>query len=674
MRKMSSMRVFLVFAVLAATLANPSSVDAGWNPLKDIKRAASSVFRGVGSVLGEGLSAFAGPTINDTANAFQRVADATIKNAEIAGNNLLTRADMLAQERIKQVSAELSVKVAEVDKVVQERIAQIDEVLSTKLGSADIIATRQINNAEVALKSVIQYASIVILLTAALVIVFFFVMKTWRPETPWARVGPNLIAGVSLATVFSTIVFAGSTFLAPPSEDKIEQIRTQLVKSYSDSIQSGDLDSAVFFASQYSSLDATNLAPRFLVQFADLQRDLLKRNALFVADDAGRELFARVSQLARTWDSVSDESLPERLSFLRYEVPATAAMIAWQNARTVNEQQAAACMASAALYEMTSQHKDIGSAVTLASSFVWLSANYVDWMSKSDPTWSGEAPAAACANFQTQAEYANDWLSVSLKSASIFMSKIEDAPPAIYQVVRYNSASTEFYASVSASYSLAAVADAQYRAYADVAQRDAALLVRNEAISKIKEAWGAYTEALQRIPDLSQRDILMSTTGLPLGMVIRAKNMEGVEWAVGQPAVDRRAFGWSDMNACIAQIGEIRPLFIERAFIAVCVNQEATDGSLRQFEQNLQDAFAAGSSIRPKLKDLVASYQTNPEMLSLAGNLPACIINDTTRSGIYSACSSAAKKTRFIDWLVSPDVGGITAPVDADIYRIAMVR
>ncbi|MFC3326797.1 hypothetical protein [Mesorhizobium cantuariense] len=683
-----SCRAFLLACLISLSLVSTVEVSkAGWNPLKDIGNAVGSVARGIGGIFGQGLAGFAGPTVTETANTFQRVANETLLRVEGTGGRLIDKlvkdANVAAEARIVQVSAVLTAQIEDVDVRIREHIAKVDEVITTKLGSADIIATRQINNFEIAAMNVVRYASLVMLISVALAILFYVAASRWRPDMNVAKLGPGLVYGVALLGLFSGIAALSTSILRPPSDEKLNLIGSQLVKSYGDSVHSGDLDSAVYFASQYSSLDATALAPRFLVQFADLQRDLLRRSALFTSESGTRELVARVSQIARTWETVSSEgNLPEAIAFLKYEVPATASMIAWQNASTVDAQQKAGCMAAGALAEYKLQVTDQQRQIEQASGYVWLAASYVNWLTKTDPSWNINRIATACSRSVEQEIGPDGWIQTASEVAKNFIGRPSDAPPSIAPVFMYNVESAAFYRDVVVQYSNAAVGDTQYRAYETVEQIQASKAIRDSAAEAIVATWRKYAEKISKIPDLAGRDILLSSSGLPLGMVARAALIKTTERpavdpanpTVVPPAPDRVAL--LDLAACTSLYADIKVLFAETVFETLCVNQQAVDEKMRAFEADLQTAFASKTQIRQQLLVLRDKYiSEGTDLLSLTTNLSSCIVGDNTLS-VWKPCTEQSNQipVRLLDWLAHPDSVGDEVALPMAATRVAMVR
>ncbi len=679
----ASWRVSLAILIFTITVfASISSVQAGWNPVKDIGKAVGSVFRGVGGVFGQGLAGFAQPTITETANAIQRVADDTLAKAEATGGRLIDKivndTNLAAEARIKQVSAVVTTQIEDVDKRVREHLAKVDEILALKLGSADIIATRQINNVELALTAVIRYASVIALITAALAILFYFAASRWRPNVNIETLGPGLAYGVVLAGVFSAIAFGASWFLRPPSENRMDLIAEQLVASFKDSIQTDDFDSAVFFASQYSSLDAAKLAPRFLVQFADLQRDLRKRSALFTSESGSRELFARVAQISKTWEVVSND-LDPKLTFLRYEVPATAAMIAWQNSLTVSEQLRAGCAAAGALYEFGRLVPEPANRLAQASGYVWLSASYLHWLLETDPAWVAENRGQLCNATVPAATFPNDWMAQSIAVAQGFTANEGGAPPAIEAIFKYNILSAGFYKDVVRLYGNAVISDNQYRAYSKKEQIDAAKLLRNEALAAIGTRWVEYSQQLNAMPGLDKKDIVLSMAGLPLGIIARQQLMPGSDRpeptadapSIVPPAPDRLGVG--DLAGCRQLFDAVATLYEPVTFEALCINQQVVDAQLRTFEKDLQVAFAPDNEIELRLRELAKTYKTNAsDMLSLTTNMVGCI--EYVDSMWVPCTTPGAKTSRFIDWLATPKNAAVPAGVSDGALRVAMAR
>lgn len=678
-RRTISVNVIIIFASLFFV-----STTQAWNPIKDIGNAVGSVFRGVGSVFGQGLAGFAQPTITEAANSFQRIADTTLAKAEASGERLIDKlvkdADAAATQRITQVSAAMTTHIDDVDKRVRENIAEVDEMLSLKLGSADIIATRQINSVEIALTSVVRYASSIVLITAILAVLFYIVASRWKPNASIHTLGPGVVYGLGLLAVFSAIAAGASWVLQPSSADRMDEIEKQLIAAYSDSIQTEDFDSAVFFASQYRSLEAAKLAPRFLVQFADLQRDIRKRSALFTSESGSRELFARVAQIGKTWDAVSGD-LDHNLSFLKYEVPATSAMIAWQNSLTISEQMKAGCIAAAALSEFDAQTKGVDNRLNLASGYIWLSASYLNWLVQTDPSWKGGGLAAICSNEIPAGTLPEDWMTAAIGLGDELVKNPALAPPGIEAVFQYNVLSAEFYRDVLPRYADAVIGDTQYRAYADQAQVDVAKVSRDAALLLISERWAEYTQKIKAIPGLTKKDIVLSMSGLPLGIVARAKLMTGNDRPAPTPEIPLpgapERIALTDLAVCKASFADVEGLFEPTVFETLCLNQQTVDTSLRNFEQRLQVAFQPDNNIEVRLKGMADDFRKDGgDMLALTTNLLACISYIDTGSKRWEPCSKEQPRNpvRFVDWLAQNTSKDVASSQPEGATRIAMAR
>lgn len=509
---------FAFLSVLWATICWSAPLDAGFNPIKIIGDAAGGVFRGVGSILGQGIAGLAGPTIDDAANQMQRVAGGAIDAA-----------DRAAGRRIDQLNDKIVKAIEETDAIVTKHLAELDEILTKKLGAIDIIGTKQINNFEQSISEIVRYASLLFLITAGIFVVFTIIVKRYSTGS-LSKFGFDQIAAVCcLLFVCSLLAFGASFIITPPSQAKLVALKNDLLKSYKYAMRLGDLNGATFYASQLNSLDSANFASRLLVETADIQRDLLMRPALIKTPKGALELNSRISRLERTWDLVQETKADSSsVAFLEYELNATAAMILWQSARTEQDEVVAACAAHRALL-LYSQRREIEKSPDLedASPYIWLAYAYANWASVRDLQGNWK-----CNDGST--------LSSSRETLKPLLTKFDTSTrpnPLVDQVIRYDRAATNYYVKASRLYSTILVTDTQFR-YKAPPEKPPHRLERDAAAADLLAAWDEFVKVIKTIPGLQGSNLVLATNGLPFAIMQRALLLKGAD---NRPAFDLAA-------------------------------------------------------------------------------------------------------------------------------------
>lgn len=636
--------------VVGGAILYPTTPHAGL--FDSIGKTVGGFFRSVGNVFGQGLAGLAQPTIDDTANQMQRV-----------GMSLVEQADRVAGKRIEQISEKISQAIEKTDEILQRQLAALDELLSKKLGAVDIIGAKQIFNFEQSAISVVRYASLMAVVAALFIIVGVYLFKRLSADNyekmgvrPWA-------VAATIVFVLSGMSFVTTTIIRPPSQGRLNVLRSDLLKSYRYASQLGDLSGATYYASQLNVLDSSQLGTRLLVELTDLQRDLLSRPALLKTVRGSLELNSRAARLDRTWDLISEQKLGfNDLEFLPNELSATAAMIVWQTARVERDELAAACAAATALRDFNAASGS--SAAENGSPFVWLAYSYARWAAVRTAGSSYE-----CDDKQK--------LSAKLQLIQPALANFDKSRPnpVVEQAVLYNRLAIRYYAAVSRSYSRMIVADTQYRWKANKAPYQ---IERDLAADEISAAWAEFLTAVQQIPGAKGSNMVLAINGLPLGLAQRAASLKGSD-----PAA-RPAF---DAGACSATIGQMANpdpaarLAAEKTrfgqFLAlfdpgiqqfVCNEQAATDARIVLFENTIVSSVTK-AGVDPILER--GKMLENPEFASFARSLMACTIFAPDISG-DRGCKPGEVGTEgtLAEWL-DPKAPKIA---DDKVQRVAFVR
>jgi hypothetical protein len=528
-KKLATFLIFLFGFLFASILFQPRYATAGLhipNPLKVVENAAGSVARGVGNIFGQGLAGLAAPVVNETGDKIQDVA-----------NSILAAAQKTASTLIQQVFTELSSFMDTTDEKLTQHIADLDKILTNKLASLDIVGTKQINAFETALNQVVRYGSLLILVSACLCIAFFALLKRHPTTSTFSASLGNILPTGGVLSVLAIVFACASTLLTPPSEAKMAEVKSALLTSYRTSMNVGDMNSATFYATQLNSLDAINYPPRLLLQTIDLQRDLLLRPSLVRTAKGIAELQTRIGQLNRTWDFLDDAQVGQ-ISFVRYELAATAAMILWQTSRTYADEIVALCSSLDAMDLFSNFEKGSpDSAVQDASPFMWLAYGYVKWGSVRVDA------KAACPD--SSAVTIRDQIA---KYQPLLTSFDKASPnPIVAPIVVYNRAAANYYSKASQSYAAMLMADAQLN-YIAAPLKPGFRTERDNAAAALLGAWTEFGEAIKNQPALQGSDIILSVAGLPAALVERANLLSGTN----PPA--RPAFATGDCNNFINQI------------------------------------------------------------------------------------------------------------------------
>lgn len=665
----------LTLIVFAAVIFVPENVSAGWNPLKDVTNFVKGGVRAVGSVFGEGLAGLAGPVVSDTSEAIQKVLSKSIDDAQKAAGVVVDQANVAAADRLKQVDGIIGNSIQDADDRVRKQIDHIDEIIVNRLGNVDVIATKQVVGVEKTLISVVKYLSLLALTTVLLGTLFWFIARKWIGQNALVSLSPGIVVTGLLGVIFAALAASAASFFNPPSGDKLLNLEKSFSNSYRSSLVSGDLDSATFFASQLSALNAEKTLPRMLANFASLQRDVLRRPALFQSVDGAREIYIRTGQMADQWEEVENSEGYDGVKYLAYEVPALSAVVGWQRSTTVGNQQAAGCTALKALSNAVTLSKGVPSPGSGASAFMWLSATYVDWLVKTDPDFrNASVIKAKCAE-----QFASEDGESSIKSAIDFGTKFssapEKAPLLIRPVVQYNVASTKYFEAAAPAYFLTVMYDSQYRKETEKAKQVLWFAKREATAQKVLDAWSEYEGVISKVPDLQERDILLASTGLPMGIYTRTVNIKSTLWPEGEaPALPARTsvvYDGANPASCMQSFGHIAQLFSDGIKSTVCLSQKVTDDQLIGFEEAIQSALS-----QPNTDALSKLLVEKPDFAPLVAAIKTCL---STGEGGYVECAAQeveAKNRRVANFLYFPGDSNLDKPITgiASWPRLSMVR
>lgn len=640
---------YFVCCFAACILLWPTTISAGL--FGDVGKAVGGFFRSVGNVLGQGLAGFAQPTIEDTANQFQKVALSALQEA-----------DRVAGRRIDQLSEKLSGLIEQTDDILQKRLRELDEILSKKLGAVDIIGTKQIFNFEQSIISIVKYASMLFLTTAVLIMVASYILKKIN-SARYDQLGVKPFAILSLAIcALSGVGFISTIVLRPPSQSRLLDIKADLVKSYQFALQLGDLSGATYYASQVNVLDSSNLGSRLLVELADLQRDLLSRPALLKSARGSLELNARVARLDRTWDLIAEQKISlSDIGFLAHELPATAAMIGWQSARVEADEALSACAALGAIKEFEKNKLR----ATDASPFMWLAYSYVKWTSVRMPKSDFKCPDGSIIRSQ---------LAESQKTVTDFDSSLPN--PVVQQAILYNRSAAVYYSRAAAAYTSLIVADTQARWKANKAPY---ISERDKAADELVGAWGAFIKEVQAIPGVRGSNIVLALNGMPLALSQRAFSLKGADPAGPRPVFDVQACNAtvgtlvdSDpakrIEAEKTRYGQFLSLFDPLARNFVCTEQGMSDTRIVSYENALVAAVT-----KPGVNPIVelGALLNDPGIASFSSSLIGCVVFDSAIAG-ERGCkpSETPAATSLAGWIKQ---GGPPIPANS-IQRVAFVR
>jgi hypothetical protein len=270
----------------------------------------------VGNLIGQGIASLAGPTINRAADSFGGAATNAGITVEAQLNADLT-------QRIKQVDDIIGKQFDQTDEVLTNQLPQLDKVLSEKLGQFDVIGVKQVSNLGGTITNIVRYGFILLAISGIVIALTLFISNLVKNKK-LSYIDTIPVGGAAVLTL-AVVLVSNWREIRPDSFAPRDETPAKLSQSYRDAVKLGDLNRARYYAVQLSTLQIDE-SYAFMADFADLQRDLIARPALFKTVKGSLELITRMNRLEASWALYKDK-LDKNFASLDYEVPAARAVV-----------------------------------------------------------------------------------------------------------------------------------------------------------------------------------------------------------------------------------------------------------------------------------------------------------------------------------------------------------
>lgn len=278
------------------------------------------------------------------------IAEKRIQQVDQALEDRLDQVDQILKRQVADVSSKVTDVVDHADEAIGQRIEQVDEVAGRRLGNVDVIATKQRLNLEHTVVRAAWLLGLVAFVVSALKAMWKEYVKA---DEALADMPPGRERAMKYTTSLgrpllqhSLVAAVVAALLATVPEHLPMAARSDqavLVASHASELERNllalDFPHVRYHASQLELLDVSQAAHyQALSNKADLLRDLLERPTALATATGVASILERVHALERVAGRPDPDARTVR------------AMITWQNAKTRSEEQAAASLASTALW------------------------------------------------------------------------------------------------------------------------------------------------------------------------------------------------------------------------------------------------------------------------------------------------------------------------------------
>jgi hypothetical protein len=515
-----------------------SQQTSAGNIFSEVTASLGEVTKGLGNVLGQGISGLAAPTINDFTDAANGVVARTLQLGNDVLAQRITQLDEAAKARLSQVDVLANHLLDKLNSDLTSAIDQIDKILDDKIGSAQVAVQRATFSLQNSLLTVAFYFVAVVFIAA---LAFLMIRRSLNRGVSGSPSSKQVLTGLGFVAATSIVVVVALYILKIPLSGQLLQLEAEMQSNTLKSYRAASFNNAVTYAKQLAILEPNSTKFQALEKLAEIQRDVLYRPTVLKSPRGAVGFQPKIRELDElVSDKVISGSNDELSEFVKVETDASTAVILWQLGQGLQNGQIerGLCAAINSAARFWGKNRSIGDAEankifveTEATPFVWLASRYLKWGSF---IYREKDPPLQCQRGLQSVSFQGELKKLDKMVAAF---DVASKPSSIAHIVNFDDYALEYFEKASYLYSALIVADANFeltRGDKDPQKREWYFNARNRWADQLMDGWTQFMSKIGKDTSIAGNDIIVASIGIPAALAIRAQMIRNIPSATSR--------------------------------------------------------------------------------------------------------------------------------------------